>query len=263
MNVYKFELLSVKKSLITWCIILVGVYWFLISGIYPMFADGMQMVEELIAYMPAEYLLVFGLDVNNMAGYSGFYSFSYIYVALVAGLMTTSITVNIFGKEKSSHVQEFLFSKPIKRERLFKAKLCAVMTGILIFNVIATVISLFCFYKYGTLDFNAILATLSITFSQFVFMGIAIFISTFIPKIRTTTTITATVGLLAFTIEVFINALRIRWLEFFSPLHFFTPKSVFEGGGFDLTLTIYAIAIIILLISVSAKRYIKADLTKL
>lgn len=216
MNVYKFELLSVKKSLVTWCIILVGVYYFLISGIYPMFADGMKMVEELIAYMPSEYLLVFGLDVNTMAGYSGFYSFAYIYVALVAGLMATSITVNIFGKEKTSHAGEFLFSKPVKREGLFKAKLLAVITGILIFNVIATVISLFCFYKYGALDFNAILATLSITLSQFIFMGIGICISTFIPKIRTTTTITATVGLLAFTVEVFINALRIRCLDFYA-----------------------------------------------
>ncbi|ONI43060.1 hypothetical protein AN639_11410 [Candidatus Epulonipiscium fishelsonii] len=263
MNVYKFEFLSIRKSLITWCIILAFTYYFLIAGIYPMFADGMKLVKELIEYMPPEYLLVFGLDVENMVDYNGFYSFSYIYIALVAGVMATSITANVFGKEKKSYCQEFLFSKPIKRQNIFKVKLLVILTAVLIFNVIAIAISLFCFDKYGTLDNNAILAIFSITFCQLVFVGLSTFIVVFIPKIRSTATISATVGLLAFTIEVFINALRIKCLEFFSPLHFFTPKSVFESGGFDFSLSIYAIAILIISIGVSAVHFIKADLGKL
>lgn len=129
--------------------------------------------------------------------------------------------------------------------------------------MVATGISLFCFGRYGTLDADAVLATLSITFSQILFVGIGVFIAVFIPKIRTTTTITATVGLLAFTAEVFINALHIRWLEFCSPLHFFTPKSVFESGGYDVTLVLYAVVILLASVGLSALRYVKSDLTKL
>ena len=40
MNVYKFVLRSIKKSLIIWSITLVCTFYFLIIGVYPMFADG-------------------------------------------------------------------------------------------------------------------------------------------------------------------------------------------------------------------------------
>ncbi len=263
MNVYKFELRSITKSLITWCIVLICTYYFLIAGIYPMFADGMKMIEELIVNMPADYLLVFGLDINNMTGYNGFYSFAYMYIALISGLMATSITLNIFGKEKQCHCQEFLLTKPIKRKHIFKSKLLAVLTGILIFNIVLIPTSLLCFNEYGIIDINTVLAILAITFSQFIFVGISIFIAIFIPKIRSVTPIVATIGLLAFTIEVFINALRIRWLEFLSPLHFFTPKSVFETGGYNTTLSIYAIIVLILCIVFSLRHFLKSDLGRM
>ncbi len=263
MTIYKFEWLAIQKSLITWCAILVGTYYFLIAGIYPMFTDGMKIVDELLAYMPADYLLVLGLDVNHMSGYSGFYSFAYIYIALIAGLRATSVTLKVFGREKQAHSQEFLFAKPVSRAYIFKSKLRAILTALLLFNLIVIVISFFCFNKYGELDRQAILATLAITFSQLIFVGIAIAIAVFIPKIRTTTTITATIGLVTFTIEVFINALRIRTLAFFSPLHFFTPKSVFESGGYDTYLGIYAVSLLIIMISISARHFVRADITKL
>ncbi|OOO00463.1 MAG: hypothetical protein ATN35_07070 [Epulopiscium sp. Nele67-Bin004] len=69
MNIYKFEFYSIRKSLITWCIAIILTFYFLIAGVYPMFAEGTNLIEELIAYMPPEYLLVFGLDIDNMVGY--------------------------------------------------------------------------------------------------------------------------------------------------------------------------------------------------
>lgn len=263
MPIYKIEFLSIRKSLVLWCSLLVALYYFLITGTYPMFTDGMVLIEELIANMPAEYLLMFGLDADNMAGYSGFYSFASIYIALLAIVMATSMTVNIFGKEKKSHCQEFLFTKPVKRINIFRAKLGAVLTAVFIFNLIAIPLSFFCFEKYGNLDTNAILATFSIALSQFVFIALSIVVVIFIPKIRSMGLISATVGVLAFITELFVNALGIRWLEFFSPLHFFLPKDVFENGGYDAVLCFYALFIVVASIGISAKHFIKADLTKL
>ncbi|OON98375.1 MAG: hypothetical protein ATN35_05405 [Epulopiscium sp. Nele67-Bin004] len=177
--------------------------------------------------------------------------------------MATSVTVAIFGKEKKSHSQEFIFTKPVKRQTIFKAKLFAILTAIIIFNVVVIPISLFCFLKYATIDLNAVLATLSITLSQLVFMGISIFIATFIPKIRTTTTISSIVGVFSFIIAVFVNSLAIKWLEFLSPLHFFAPKYIFKSGGYDLSLAIYATIILVASVGLSALRFINSDLSKL
>ena len=263
MNVYKFELRSIKKSILISCIILISIYYLLIVGVYTMFEDGMKVIQELIRNMPDEYLLLLGIDINNMVGYNGFYSFSYVYIALVAVLMATNITLSVFGREKKSHSQEFLLTKPVKRKKIFINKLLAVLTGILIFNIILIPISLFCFNKYGNIDQKSILATFAITFSQLIFVGIATFISTFIPKIRTNATIISTVGLLAFTLELFVNALRIKWIKFLSPLHFFNPKNIFENGGYDTSLVMYAIIILVLSILFSARKFIKSDLYKM
>lgn len=263
MNIFKFELKETRKSLITWCITSAIVFWFLIVGIYPMFADGMEVIGDLIKTMPPEFLIAFGLDVDNMIGYSGFFSFAYIYIALVGAMMTTSITVNIFGREKKCHCQEFLLTKPAKRKHLFLSKIMAVLTNLVVFNIITVGLSLFCFNHYSDLNTNAILSTLSVTFGQIIFVGISLLITMFISKIRSAATITATVGIIAFLAEVFINALKIRWLEFFSPLHFFTPKYVNEFGHYDTTLVIYGLLILILALGISFIKYIKSDLTRM
>ncbi len=260
MNVYKFEFRAIWKSLIFHVAIVIALYCFLIIGIYPMFAEDTSLLSDVVAYMPVEYLSILGLNPDNMFGYSGFYSFAYIYVALAAGIMATSISVSVFGREKKSHCQEFIFTKPVKRSVVFWDKFLAIMTAVFIYNAILIPISLYGFFNYDVLNFTAILATLSITLSQFVFVGVGIFCAVFIPKIRTEITITATVGVLAFIMAAYANSLGIEALYYLSPLHFFSPSFVFENGGYDVSLALYGLMIFVVSIGIPTMYVRKADL---
>ncbi len=263
MSIFKFEFASVKKTVLTWCVILLVTFYVLIAGIYPMFEEGSEQIVELLAQMSSEYLAVFGLDVDNMVGFQSFYSFSSIYINLVAATMASSISLKIFGREKKSHCQEFLFAKPVKRSKIFLSKFMAVTVWLCFFNLVAIPFSLYCFAEYGEIDGNSILATLSIPLCQVVFMGLSIFLAVFIPKIRSTATITATISILSFTIAVFVNSLQIKWLEFFSPLQFFSPKYVFEHGGYDIGLAIYGLILSFFCVMMARSRFLHADLSKL
>ncbi len=259
MNIYKFELRAIWKSLVMWVLIMIVSFYFLVAGLYPMFAEGTNLLGELLEYMPSEYLLVLGLDIDNMFGYSGFYSFAYIYIGLIATLMATSISLAVFGREKKSHCQEFIFAKPVSRRTLFCAKMLAVVTALALFNVVAIAISLICFGQYGTLDSTALLASLSIPFNQLVYVGIATLLALRLPKLRATTPICAIVGLLTFFITVEANALQLEWLYYLSPLHYFSPNEVFQSGGYNGTLVIVAVVILLITVGLSVTQFLKAD----
>ena len=104
-------------------------------------------------------------DVNNMTGYSGFYSFSHLYIALVAALMATSVTVNVFGKEKNPMLGIFIYKahearEPFGRSAWQPHSHFDISGG----NPRLSILLL----EVWTLDTNAILATLSIPLTQFV-----------------------------------------------------------------------------------------------
>ncbi len=260
MNIIKFELHAILKTLLVYIAVLIFTIYSFVAGIYPMFEDEANAFSDLIANMSPEYLLAFGFDVENMFGYNGFYSFSYIYFTLIMAIMATSMAIAVFGREKKCHCGEFLFTKPVSRSKIFFSKFAVVLCAVVVCNFVVAPVSLFCFSHYGELNKEAILVTLGLTFTQLIFVGIGTTIAVFIPKIRISSSITAAVGLLTFIVCVLVNTLKIEWLEYLSPLHFFSPNYIFDNGKFDTFLMTYGAVIFFACLLISAIRYLKFDL---
>ncbi len=263
MNIYLFELKSILKSTAIWTwVILLTLYLFVV-GVYPIYRDGATLIQDMAAAMPAEYFQAFGFDLDEMLGYRGFYGFSHLYFAIIAGAMATSVALAVFGREKMSGCQDFLFAKPVSRGRLFFAKLMAVATAVALFGGCYVAASLYCFSVYDSLDGMAVLASVALPLTQLVFVAMGLVIATYKPRIRSVAEVAAAVACVAFVVSALVNVLDIQWLELASPLHYFAPGAVFDTGGYDGRLSLFALFLLLASVVATAGHYIKSDTSKL
>ncbi len=263
MNIYLFELKSIAKSIFWWIFTILMTFYIFVAGVYPIFRDGATLIQDMVAAMPAEYFQAFGFDLDKMLGYGGFYGFSYLYFALIGGIMATGVTLSVFGREKMSGCQEFLFAKPVERATLFSAKMMAVLTAVLLFGGVYSAVSLYCFGRYDKLDGMAVLATLALPLTQLIFVAIGVVIALYKRRLRTVTELSAAVGFAAFILSALVNVLDMDWLKLCSPLHFFYPTDILERGGLDGGLTVWAVIWMLVPVGITVLRYLKSDASKL
>lgn len=139
-NLYFKELKRNRKNLLTWTAITVG-FTVLLLSIYPSMEDLGQDLTKMMEKMPAELGKALGMDSNTWSNVLGFYSTYFgIYIVLLIGIFTMSTGATIISKEERDGTSEFLFTKPISRESIFKTKTLALFTLMLII-IIAQVLS--------------------------------------------------------------------------------------------------------------------------
>ncbi len=263
MNIYLFELKSIIKSAVIWTFVILLTLYIFIVGVYPIFRDGATLIQDMAAAMPAEYFQAFGFDLDEMLGYGGFYGFSYLYFILIGGVMATSTALSVFGREKMSGCQDFLFAKPVARGTLFFAKLMAVVTAVALFGGCYVAASLYCFYRYDSLDGMAVLVSLALPMCQLVFVAVGVLLATWMGRLRSVSQLSATVGLVAFLLSALVNVLDMEWLRLSSPIHFFYPSDMLESGGLDVGLALWALVWVAVGVGLPALRYLRSDTSKL
>ena len=139
MNVYKRELKSGIKSFLIWTIS-IAAFIAICIGMFPEMKGKMDSVSDIFASMGA-FSSAFGMDRLGLGTLLGFYSVECgTIMALGAALFASMVGSVMVGKEEKGRTAEFLFSLPIKREKVMGEKYLALITEMVMFHIIAFVI---------------------------------------------------------------------------------------------------------------------------
>jgi len=147
-TVYKHEIKNNLKSLLIWAAC-VGGMGFACILLFSSMQGDMESMAENFASMGA-FSDAFGMSQLSIATLIGFYATEVGTIHSLGGAMFAAIiSGSMLSKEEDGHTGEFLFSLPIARSKVVLAKWCAVITHILLFNLLCVTLYILGFALLG------------------------------------------------------------------------------------------------------------------
>lgn len=226
MNIFLKECKSHRKSLIFWCI---GVFLMVASGMskYEAYSSSGQSMNTMLADMPKSLAAVLGFNDLDVSKASGYYGLLFLYLLLMATIHAAMLGATIIAKEERDKTAEFLFVKPVSRNKIITAKLMAALVNLIIFNLVTYASSLVLMGKYSNGedingDITITMAGMFILQILFMVMGSALAAVKKKPK-------TAASQATAILLLTYILSVAIDLNEHIKALKFFTPFKYFEA----------------------------------
>lgn len=263
MNIFFREMKAHRKSLFFWGI---GILIMVAGGMskYAGLAASGESMNEIIAQMPISVQSIIGVGFFNLSKASGFYGVLFLYLIVMATIHSSMLGADIISKEERDKTSEFLFVKPVSRNKIITAKLLAAFANIFILNIVTlfSSISIVGYYSKGeaiTGDIVKLMVGMFILQLMFMLIGTAIASLSKNPKAASS----AATGILLATFVLYklidLNK-NIEVLKYFTPFKYFDAKDIMYSGGFDTVFMILSVLIIAILLSVTYVFYKKRDL---
>jgi len=263
MNVFKREMRANRKALIIWSI---GVILMIASsmGKYAGLSASGQSINDLLAEMPQSLKAVMGMGTFDLTTAIGYFGVLFIYLAMMATIHSAMLGANIISKEERDKTAEFLFSKPISRNRIISSKLLASFVNILILNLVTFVSSILMVQKYSKGE--AVLGDITrLILGMFILQLIFLFIGTVIAAVskhpKTAPTLAAGILLITFMLSIGIDLNnRLEKLKYLTPFKYFDAKNLISSQGFEPVYMILSVLLIAVLLSATYVFYKHRDL---
>lgn len=263
MNIYLKELKSHRKAIIFWSI---GVFLMVASGMtkYDAYSKSGQSINDLLVDMPKSLRAVLGFSDFDLSKASGYYGILFLYLLLMATIHAAMLGATIIAKEERDKTSEFLFVKPISRNKIITAKLLAAFTNIVIFNLATFASSIIILGKYS--DSEAVSGEIAILmaamfFLQVLFMVIGSALAAVKRKPKSAPSLATGILLLTYMLSIVIDLNEdMEGLKYLTPFKYFEAKNVMYGGGFEAVFVILSVVLIAALSVVTYVFYKKRDL---
>ncbi|MFI3214807.1 MAG: ABC transporter permease subunit [Eubacteriales bacterium] len=259
MNILKMEYHSIRNAVAIWTISIIGTFLLFMMGIFPIFEENTQVLVDMLVNMPSAYMEAFGMEIDSFTEFPQFYGFTYLYLAIMGSIMASLITLKVFCKEKQNKAEEFLFTKPVSRKRIFGYKLLAVVSMLAISNVVYIPVSIYYLLEQDVTD-SVVLASNSLLFLEIFCMCLCIFLSVFVRKIRSSASYATGIGFLFFTIQSVVSIMENEYLLYISPFAYYQPTTLWKEGHYDQSLVGCSIIVMSLFVGFSFWKYTTSDI---
>jgi ABC-2 type transport system permease protein len=252
-----------RKSLIIWCI---GLLMMIAGGMgkYSAISGTGQSVNELIAQMPGSIQSIMGVGSFDLTKASGYFGVLFLYLVIMAAVHASMLGANIFSKEERDKTSEFLFAKPVSRNKIITEKLLAAFVNILIFNTIALIASIIIVGYYGRgeeIAGDIIKLMIGMFVLQLMFMLIGTGIAAASKKPESAASAAAGILLVTFVLYKVIDLNKnLENLKYITPFKYFDAKDLMYGGRFEPVFVILSAVIIAMLFRATYIFYKKRDL---
>ena len=89
MNIYKQEFKMIRGSVLTWSLSVAALLLIMMSFFSTMAADA-EMLKQVMAQMPEELLIAFGMTGLDMSQVLGFFGFLFLFVQLCLAIQASN-----------------------------------------------------------------------------------------------------------------------------------------------------------------------------
>jgi ABC-2 type transport system permease protein len=257
LNIFLFETKALLKSFLVWSVSLLSTFLLFVVAFYGPFMESKDAVQKALENLPPVFALIFGVSINNIFTFGGFFQFIYTYLWLIGAIMAASLALDAFSREKRSKCIDFLFVKPVKRSRIFVDKLLSCVLLIVITNLLFVLSSVVAYSINGQNPNGLgrlVIASLAMLFMQLTFLSLGVLYATFARKVRSVSGVATAFGFAGFILMALYSLIKEDVIRYISPLTYFNPGTVFLTGGFDVK---YAITGAVLSVACVVLAYIK------
>lgn len=251
------------KSFIIWASIIIGIL-LMAFLVYPAMSSQTEQLDQLLKTFPEELLKAFSMDLISISSVSGWFATEgYMMVTLIGGSYVALLGGSISLKEESDKTIEYLYSKPISRNKIIFSKLLAGFIYVTALNILISLFTLISFKLSNDLNIKLWLTmSLAPLFLHYLFFFLSFFISTFLKKTKAMTGIS--LGLVIGTYFIHVISLmsdKLKFINYINPHEYFSSRYLIINEHLNYRYLLLTIIIIIISLSLTFYRYNKKELT--
>jgi ABC-2 type transport system permease protein len=263
MNIYGYELKSLRKSTFIWICALIALAALYIS-IYPSMAKDANDFKALLENYPASVRAILGINLDTITSILGFYAMIFSFIVLCGAIQAMNLGVSILSKESRERTADFLLVKPVSRSTIITAKLLAAFTTIVMTNIIFCIITTLMANMVKSDDFSTtlfLMINLTLFFIQIIFIAIGMFVSVFFQKIKTILPISLGIVFGFYLIGALLAIDKNSDIaRFISPFKYFDIPYILEHESYEVPYLLLSAVIILICIVATYIIYNKKDI---
>jgi ABC-2 type transport system permease protein len=219
-------------------------------SIFTGFASDADVLNDVLAELPEEYLMAFGMDGLDMSTVLGYYGISLLFSQICVSIQAANYGFSLVSVEERELTADFLLTKPVGRTKILTSKLLAALTSLAITNIVIWVSS-FVFisvYRDGRLyeTKTLVLLLLTITFLQLFFLTVGMLISLLLRKIRNVTPFSMGLVFGLYILNAFGGMIGDDKLTYITPFKHFDANDIVKNAAYDLPLVSISVAVIVI-----------------
>jgi ABC-2 type transport system permease protein len=262
MNIFLHELRAYRKSTIIWSLSLMIIV-VLFMSFYPSFSEDAEGFKKIMEGYPEAIRNALGFNLETFFTIIGFYSFPLSFITLCGAIQAMNLGTSIVSNEVREKTADFLLTKPVTRSTILTAKLMAVLTSIVITNIVYLLAAMMVAFQVKTEDFSLklfIMLSLTLFFIQLIFLAIGIIVSVIVPKIKSVLTVSLATVFAFYFLGMFSDTTGDNAKRYLSPFKYFDNTYIIKHSSYEATFLIVGAILIILAIAVSYFIYAKKDI---
>jgi len=265
MNVFWREIRAHWKSLLGWS---VGMLFMVVAGMGKFEgygSTGNSGITQLIDRFPKAMLAVFGMTGLNLTTLIGYFGVLYLYIILMVAIHAGMLGAGIISKEEQDKTSEFLYVKPVSRNRVLTGKLLAGLVIILVLLGVTVISSVWIVGFYNkNYDLNSrvfILMAGVFMFQLLSFAFGAFFAGIFKnPKLPATAVTSVIMASYLVSVMVDLNG-KFDFLRNLTPFQYFGAPKILAEGRLDPVFLATALGVSAILIVLTYIFYNKRDIS--
>ncbi len=249
MNIFLRELKVHRFSLLFWSL---GMVALIGSGMakFAAYESAGQSLEKIMATLPRAVLVVFGISGFDLKTASGFFGVLFLYIAVMASVHAVLLGSTLISKEERDRTSEFLYAKPISRDRALTGKLLAGLVLVVILNLVTSVSSFVFVGNFaGDEPFQreVLLLMVGLLFLQLIFFAIGAVVAGVARRPKSAPSRATSVMFLTFLLYYLVNLNEgLGFLRYLSPFKYFDAGTLMTDGQLDPLFVVLSVVIIAL-----------------
>jgi len=262
MNMYLHELKAYRKSTIIWtCSLVLLIVLFL--SMFPSISNDAAKFKSALEGSSESLRKAIGLSLDSLFSLLGFYSYIFLYVMLFGSIQAMNLGTSIISKEVREKTADFLLTKPVTRRNIMTAKLLAVLTSIVITDVIFIVASTLMANVVKTEVFSLkifLMISITLFFVQLMFISLGILVSVVFPKIKSVLPISLSVVFGFFMLGMVSSVIGDNASRYLIPFKYYDTAYIIKNSSYEVSFIIIEILFVIGAIFASYLIYEKKDI---
>lgn len=260
----KRELKVNLKSFLIWIIILMSIFG-IVFIMYPsiMNSENIKDMEELIKVFPEEMLKMFNMDITSLSSAFGWLKTEgFVLILLITGMYSSILGSNILLKEENDRTIEYLYAKPISRNKIITSKILVgifyiilMILFILLFNLVGlSLIEKIDLKLFLLLSISPILICIPIFF-------ISMFISCFFNKTKKVLGVSIGIVFISYFLMILSNLNdKSEFFKYFSIYSLGDPRNIILNNNIPILNIIICVFVSLIFIFGIYKIYNRKEL---
>lgn len=233
MNIIKREFKANFLGFLIW-IVALGLLYFAASAEYEVFATNEEVLDFMNDPTMQQLFSLLGSDTTDITTPQGYLSLVSFYIYLPMAIYSGLLGSGIISKEEKNKTAEYLFTLPVKRNKVLASKLLVATVYSLLLNVI---LLSWCYYAFGrlgtthALDIFVINMMIGIFIIQLIFLSLGLLLSSALKQYKKSGSITVGILIGTFMISMLSGLTdKADFLKYFTPFKYYTTSDMMVGN---------------------------------